>query len=145
MKSFFMKLKEKMRGSSSDFEVPEESEEGYVELSTDSEHGHSKVLVRPFVLEDFQDTKLILDSLREGYTIALINIKPLKDQDLVELKRAINKLKKTTDAIEGDIAGFADDWICIVPSFAQIYRPKGKQAEEKQPVDDDEEDLNDEK
>lgn len=122
MKSFFMKLKEKMRGSSSDFDVPEDGEEGYVELSTDHEGSHNKVVVRPFVLEDFADTKLILDALREGYTIALINIKPLKDQDLVELKRAINKLKKTADAIEGDIAGFGEDWLCICPSFAKIHR-----------------------
>ena len=51
-----------------------------------------------------------------------INIKPLKDQDLVELKRAINKLKKTADAVEGDIAGFGEDWLCICPSFAKIHR-----------------------
>jgi len=50
----------------------------------------------------------------------------LKDKDLIELKRAINKLKKTCDAIEGDIAGFGDDWISAVPSFARIHR--GKQA-----------------
>ena len=64
----------------------------------------------------------ILDSLRVGNTIALINIKPLKDKDIVELKRAINKIKKTCDAIGGDVAGFGDDWICVTPAFANIYR-----------------------
>ena len=34
----------------------------------------------------------------------------------------INKIKKTCDAIEGDIAGFGEDWIVVTPSFAQIYR-----------------------
>ena len=38
------------------------------------------------------------------------------------MKRAINKLKKTTDAIEGDIAGFGDDYVVVTPSFAQVYR-----------------------
>ena len=66
--------------------------------------------------------------LREGYTIALVNIKPLKDKDLVELKRAINKLKKTCDAIRGDIAGFGDDYIIVTPSFARIYRTKQTEA-----------------
>ena len=56
----------------------------------------------------------------------MINIKPLKDKDLIELKRAINKIKKTCDAIEGDIAGFGDNWIAAVPSFAHIYRNKTK-------------------
>jgi SepF-like predicted cell division protein (DUF552 family) len=60
--------------------------------------------------------------LREGYTIALVNIRPLRDRDLVELKRAINKLKKTCDAVDGDIAGFGDDWIAVVPAFASIHR-----------------------
>ncbi len=100
-----------------------EAEDEYVELSTDSPmKDDSKVIVRPFVIEDFSDIKPILDVLREGFTICLINIKPLKEKDLVELKRAINKLKKTCDAIEGDIAGFGDDYIVVAPSFATIYR-----------------------
>ena len=85
-------------------------------------------MVKPFVVEDFNDIKDILDALREGYTIALINIKALKDRDIVELKRTVNKLKKTCDAIEGDIAGFGEDWIVVTPSFAQVYR--SQQTEE---------------
>ena len=83
-----------------------------------------KAIVRPFNLEDFADVRLILDVLREGNTIGLVNIKPLKEKDIIELKRAINKLKKTTDAIEGDIAGFGDDYIIVTPSFARVYRTK---------------------
>ncbi|MBN2052053.1 cell division protein SepF [Candidatus Woesearchaeota archaeon] len=102
-----------------------QSEDEYVELNTEGERGkNSKIIVRPFVMQDFSDIKMVLDSLREGYTIALVNIKPLKEKDLVELKRAVNKLKKTCDAIEGDIAGFGDDYIVITPSFASIYRSK---------------------
>jgi hypothetical protein len=60
----------------------------------------------------------------------------LKEKDLTELKRSINKLKKTCDAVDGDIAGFGDDYIVVAPSFAKIYRapsasgpaPKGKAA-----------------
>ena len=105
--------------------MEDEGGEEYVEIDTEAEREKtSKIIVRPFVMEDFSDIKEILDSLREGYTIALINIKPLKDKDLVELKRAINKLKKTCDAIEGDIAGFGDDYVVVTPSFAEIYRTK---------------------
>jgi len=121
MKRFFSKIKESLSGPAYE---EEGGEEGYVELDTESEDVKSKILVRPFTIGDFEDIKPILDSLREGYTIALINIKPLKDKDLVELKRAINKLKKTTDAIEGEIAGFGEDYIIVTPSFAKIYRGK---------------------
>ena len=106
-----------------------------MEVGTEgAEEERAKITVRPFVIEDFEGIKPILDSLREGHTIALINIKPLKDKDLVELKRAINKLKKTCDAIEGDIAGFGDNWIAAVPSFAHIHRGKPKSEEPKKEV-----------
>lgn len=100
------------------------AEEGYVELDTEAEEIRSKIIVRPFMIEDFEDIKPILDCMREGHTIALVNIRPLKEKDLVELKRAINKLKKTTDAIDGEIAGFGDDYLVVTPSFAQIYKTK---------------------
>ena len=131
---FFDKIKEKVSGGNSEV-LHGAEEEGYVELGTDAtEESSSKVTVRPFVIEDFESIKPILDSLREGHTIALINIKPLKDKDLVELKRAINKIKKTCDAIEGDIAGFGDNWIAAVPSFASIHRNKAKEEPKKESV-----------
>ena len=119
--SFLSKIKEKFSGPRYD-DLEKDSE--YVELENDNDSLRSKVIVRPFILEQFDDVKPVLDSLREGYTIALVNIRPLKDKDLVELKRAINKLKKTTDAIEGEIAGFGDDFLVVTPAFASIYRSK---------------------
>ena len=112
------------KAKSEDRAMDDEIDEGYVEL--DSEHNTvpTKIIVRPFMLKDFESIKPILDSLREGKTICLVNIRPLKDKDIVELKRAINKLKKTTDAIDGEIAGFGEDYIVIAPAFAQIYRTK---------------------
>jgi len=118
----FSKIKERFQGE--DELTGEEQGEQYLELDSGSQQDREKVTVRSFLIEDFNDVKDILDSLREGKTIALVNVKPLKDKDLIELKRAVNKLKKTTDAIEGDIAGFGDDWIAVTPSFARIYRNK---------------------
>lgn len=135
MSGFLSKLKEKVSGTGSGVVHETEEEEGYVELGTDVDvESRSKITVRPFVIEDFDSIKPILDSLREGQTIALINIKPLKDKDIIELKRAINKIKKTTDAIEGDIAGFGDNWIAAVPPFAQIYRHKSSEEPKKEGV-----------
>jgi len=111
----------KLTGGKDDF--PDELNDDYVEIDTTlSKSGKTKISVRPFIVQEFGDIKPALDSLREGMTIALINIKQLKERDIVELKRAVNKLKKTCDAIEGDIAGFGEDWIVVTPSFAQIHR-----------------------
>ena len=124
MKNFLSRIMNRVKTTDSS----DEHEEGYVELDSEGEEFKSKIIVRPFVLKDFEDVKEILDSLREGYTIALVNIKPLKDKDLVEVKRSINKLQKTSDAIEGEIAGFGEDYIVVTPSFAQIYRAKDASA-----------------
>ena len=140
MAGFFSKIKNSLKKNDYDEEETIDESEEYVELdSSKSSDAGQKIIVKPFVLEDFTDIKQILDALREGNTICLVNIRPLKEKDLIELKRAINKLKKTCDAIEGDIAGFSDDYIVITPSFAQIYRAKGTTAEIKEQASEEEE------
>ena len=123
MSGFFSKIKDKFM-SDSDFDIPQEVDKDFLHVDNLGPGEKAKIVLRPFMLHEFEDVKPVLDALREGYTIPLVNIRNLKDKDLVELKRAINKLKKTTDAIEGDIAGFGEDWIAIVPSFATIHREK---------------------
>lgn len=95
----------------------------YVEIDLAStEPKKSKILVRPFVLKQFDDVVEILNTLREGYSIAIIDMKPLRAKDVVELKRAISKIKKTVEALEGSIAGFGENTLIVTPSFAEIYK-----------------------
>jgi len=124
MKDFFLQLREKFLQPVEEEEMPEQQQpEDYVEVSSQTpKEDRSKVSVRPFVMEEFEDIKEVLDVLREGSTVALINIRPLKDKDIVELKRAITKLRKTCEAIDGDIAGFGEDYVVAVPYFARIHR-----------------------
>lgn len=131
MKDFFLQLKEKFLKPVEEEQPTNMSGEDYVDLGSQQAGGEerSKILVRPFVMEEFEDIKEVLDVLREGSTIALINIKPLKDKDLVELKRAVSKLRKTCEAIEGDIAGFGEDYVVAVPYFARIHRNSTKLEE----------------
>lgn len=98
-----------------------EASDEYVEIDLNSgEQKDAKIVVKPFLLRQYDDITEVLNSLREGYTIAVIDIKPLKTKDVVELKRAIAKIKKTVDAIEGSIAGFGEHTIIVTPKFAQI-------------------------
>ncbi|MBI2137055.1 cell division protein SepF [Candidatus Woesearchaeota archaeon] len=128
MAEFFSQMRSRISeflGGGAEPEEMQHAEQEYVELDTSSPTEHKgKIIVRPFVIDTFESIKGVLDALREGSTIALVNIKPLKEKDVIELKRAINKLKKTTDAISGDIAGFGDDYIVATPSFARIHRYK---------------------
>ncbi len=106
-----------------------EAEPEYIEIDLGQESKKSKILIRPFILRQFEEVNLILNSLREGYTIAVIDISPLKKKDIIELKRAIAKIKKTADALEGQIAGFGESIIIVAPNFAEIYKPKPKPSQ----------------
>ncbi|MEM3074484.1 MAG: cell division protein SepF [Candidatus Pacearchaeota archaeon] len=112
------KLKKLVGGDSS-------SDEDYVEIDIGNEEKRSKVSVRPFVLRKFEDINEVLNSLREGYTIAVIDIQALRKKDVIELKRAVAKLKKTTEALEGNITGFGENIIIATPQFAEINTSSG--------------------
>ncbi|MBT4165519.1 cell division protein SepF [archaeon] len=104
----------------------EEESDEYIEIDLGREARKAKVIVRPFVLKSFEDVTPILNSLREGYTIAVIDINQLRAKDIIELKRAISKIKKTADALEGSIAGFGENMIIVTPQFADIYKAPAK-------------------
>jgi len=109
----------------------DDSEE-YVEIDLNSaEPKDSKVIVKPFVLRHFDDINEILNSLREGYTIAVIDIKTLKTKDVIELKRAVQKIKKTVEALEGSIAGFGENMIIATPKFAEIHKAPVQKSDKK--------------
>ena len=95
----------------------------YIEIDLEAQRPEStKVLIKTFTLKAYEDINNILNHLREGYTIAMIDIKPLKSKDVVELKRAIAKIKKTTEALEGNIAGFGENTVIAAPPFVKIQK-----------------------
>jgi len=113
----FDKLKKLVGGNSSEGS-------DYFEVDVGQEEKRMKVGVRPFVLRKFEDVNEILNALREGYTIAIIDIQALRKKDIIELKRAVSKIKKTTEALEGNITGFGENIIIATPSFAEITVPE---------------------
>jgi len=100
----------------------ESSGEDYVEIDLNQEKKENKVMVKLFVLKDYEDSNMVLNAIREGYTIGIVDIRVLKKKDPIELKRAIGKIKKTVQALEGSIAGFGESTIIITPAFAKIDR-----------------------
>jgi len=105
----FERLK-KMMGKRDDYSPD------FIEIDLEQEKSTSKILIKTFVLKAYEDISPILNALREGYTIAINDIKPLKSKDVIELKRAISKIKKTVEALEGKIAGFGENTVIATPS-----------------------------
>ena len=124
MKETLLRLKDKIVGSpSGSYDYPDEFGEDYLEIDQNAKtNTKARVVVKTFVLREFSDVRGPLEALREGYTIAFIDIKQLKSKDIIELKRALTKIKKTVDAMEGSIAGFGENAIIASPEFAEIYR-----------------------
>ncbi|MBT3397518.1 cell division protein SepF [archaeon] len=107
----------------------------FIEIDMDSEKSDSKILIKTFVLKTYEDINPILNALREGYTIAVIDIKTLKSKDVVELKRAISKIKKTVEALEGKIAGFGENTVIATPS--KVFEIQKGAVEAPQPKNDE--------
>ena len=72
-------------------------------------------------LAEFPDTERLLRAVRDG-NVVFVKIKTLKEKDIGELKRAVDKLKKTVTANNGDIAGVEQDWLILTPEFAKVMR-----------------------
>jgi SepF-like predicted cell division protein (DUF552 family) len=106
----------------------------FIEIDLDQEKSDSRVFVKTFILKVYEDINPILNALREGYTIAVIDIKILKSKDVVELKRAISKIKKTVEALEGKIAGFGENVVIATPS--KVFEIQKGAAEESPAADD---------
>ncbi len=109
-------------GRGKDSEALQPAEE-FVEVNVmDSEDKRlGRMGIRVEKMEDFADTERILRSIRKGNVIFL-KIKSLREKDMGELKRAVEKLKKIVSANNGDIAGVEQDWLIITPEFAVVER-----------------------
>lgn len=98
----------------------DEDKESFIEIDKSGEDGR-KIQVRVESLEEYADTDKVQKLLREG-NIIFLKIKPMRDKDLGELKRAVAKIKKTITAMNGDIAGVDENYLIITPDFARVYR-----------------------
>jgi SepF-like predicted cell division protein (DUF552 family) len=109
--------------SRKDEEYDEFAGEEYMEvnLMDAEERKMGKLGIRIESLEEFADTERILKQVREG-SVIFLRIKGIRDKDMGELKRAVDKLKKGVAANNGDIAGVEQDWLILSPHYAMIHR-----------------------
>jgi len=87
-----------------------------------AEHMDKMLVLRLIVLESYGDTEDILRTLRNGDTMAVVKIRPLRDKDMSELKRAVNRLKTHCTATGAQMVALDDNWIMVVPPTVEIER-----------------------
>jgi len=119
--SVFDRVKDAFKARDTELELNDD----YIELDAAGiPQKKGKVLIKLFTLNEYDDIKGVLDAIREGFTISVVNIAPLREKEMVTLKRAIDKLKKTVEANDGDLAGLAENLLIATPSFARVHRGK---------------------
>lgn len=96
-------------------------EDDFVELDAETAEQDQKVVIRAATLNEYNDIEEVQQQLRDKHVI-WVNIQPLKDKDMADLKRAVNRLKKTVKAVNGDMAGVDESWIVVCPEYATIER-----------------------
>jgi SepF-like predicted cell division protein (DUF552 family) len=106
-------------------EEPEEEGE-FIEIETGGEE-RRKVNVRVETLNDYRDVEEVQKLLREG-NIVFLRMKKLRERDFGELKRSIERLRRTSMAMNGDIIGVDEDYLILTPPFAKIYRGETEQT-----------------
>ncbi|MEM5810776.1 MAG: cell division protein SepF, partial [Candidatus Aenigmatarchaeota archaeon] len=72
-------------------------------------------------LKAFSDAERIQEMVREG-KLVFLRIKEMRENDINELRRAVEKLKKTIAASDGDIVGVDEDVLIVCPQNARVYR-----------------------
>lgn len=102
-------------------ESTEEPADEYMEITEESMKSDGKISVRIETLADYTDIDRIQQLVREG-NVVFLRITDLRVKDIAELKRAVDKLRKTCTAMNGDMVGVDEDFLVITPHFAQIYR-----------------------
>lgn len=95
--------------------------EEYVEVGVSESSGPGKIGIAIEKLEEFADSERILKAVREG-SLVFLKIKSLKEKDIGELKRAVEKLKRTVLAHNGEIIGVEQDWLILAPEHARIQK-----------------------
>lgn len=101
--------------------LPQKEEESFLELEEKPEE--RQINVRIENLSGFSDSEKIQEFLREG-NIIFLRIKGLREKNISELQRAVNKLRKTCAAMDGDIVGVSEDYLILTPNYAKVYRGK---------------------
>jgi len=111
-----MPLKRKLLGGRDDI-----NEDEFLEITHDEAPSIDAISIKVAQVNDYGDVDAVQKAVRDG-NIVFVKIKTLKEKDMSELRRAIERLRKTVTAINGDIAGVDENFIVVTPSFARVDR-----------------------
>ncbi len=111
-------------GRISGFEGAEDGGDDYLELDEEGEFAQFDTPARSIKvckLKGFADVDIAARELSEG-NIVIIDIKPLADRSMNELKHAVDEMKDIAISMGGDIAGLTEFHLILTPPNVKIDR-----------------------
>lgn len=102
--------------------MPQKDEgEFYEELEeTPKSVDDGKCHVRFLRLKNEEDTSMIINYLREGNNVLILDRKAIVNEE--KFKKMIEKIKKTANAIDGDIVGLSPNVFIATSSYIKVHR-----------------------
>ena len=112
-------LEKVLRPKSSEIDIEEFLNN--LDVEEESMYDNADAFVKPMTLEKDTDKDAVIEEVKKG-NIILLNIADLSKRNAVKLRDMVNLIKKQVEAIDGDIAGFGEDYVVAAPYFARIHR-----------------------
>lgn len=78
-------------------------------------------------LRNFSDIDIATQDLSTG-NVVILDIKPLAEKNINELKLAIDEIKEIVKSMNGDIAGLSEYLLILTPSSIKIDRGEKKEV-----------------
>ena len=82
----------------------------------------SRLKLSLMVMERYVDIEKVLARFRKADTVLLVRVSPLRDKDMNELRKAVDRLKTHCEVTGSDLAALDDNWIVLVPPVVEIAR-----------------------
>lgn len=104
--------------------------EDYVELQIPEGESQAALpgrFVKVCKLKGFADVDIVVRELSNG-NIVVLDIKPLAERSMNELKHAVDEVKDICLSMGGDIAGLSEYHLIITPPAIRIDREPGSRA-----------------
>jgi len=118
-----MAFMDKLLGKSKEEDVDIEEFLNNLDVSEEEMYDNADAYVKPIMLKADTDLKMVARELKDG-NIVLLNVSDLVKRNPIRLKEQVNKLKRFTDDIDGDIARISEEQILLTPTKIKIVKRK---------------------
>ncbi|MBR9681619.1 MAG: cell division protein SepF [Candidatus Altiarchaeota archaeon] len=81
-----------------------------------------KIKLGLLVMERYTDVEKVLSRFRKSDSILIVKISPLRDKDMSDLKKAIDRIKTHCSVTGAELAALDDNWIVLVPPVVEVLR-----------------------